>query len=745
MDVQCERCKTEYEFDDALVSGKGTTVKCTNCGYQFKIRREGADDGASDRWSVQTQAGERLVFTSLRELQRAILNKQVEKSDVIARGDGAPRLISSIAELAPFFEDRKRMNSIPPPLNLPPPPPPPAQRPRSNPPPAPAPVVVAHNTPPSVARVPTKPPPPLPAGASVRPRQNTIPSAVPPPPNARGRFNTLRPGEATAVPPPPPRAPSVPDGVEARRAPTMQGLGVGRPSVSQPPPARASMPSGQPPPPPSIQPEMSSPLPAPTVPVRKPMSSYEESAISDAVRGERMSGDAVLVPSSGMGGRRRVGGWVVALVLLAGVAVIGWVWAKPYLGAPNKPTTSAQLDPRAKAFLEEGERALTDGNLDLAKENFDKASALAEKDPRVLLDLARFAAAQADVPWLKLRILASDATDEQKIAKQSLADTSARARRAAEDAIAVSPEDPAALRAKIDALRISNERDAARALVGRIIANATQAETAYVLAALDLAEDEPPTPTVISRLRVAAAGEGNGGRARAALVYALARAGDGNAARVELDKLAGSPRPHPLLPALRAFVEKAPAKVAGDAGAAIAALSTSGSGKPVDPRTLPPAGGNTGGAGVPHDGKQIVPQAEAAFRRGEYEKARSLYAQALDRNPADSEALSGLADVDRATGNYAGAKATYRRAISVNPSYLPALVGLADAEWDSGEKGAAVGHYREIVDRFPESAYPARVKQRTEGSAPPAPTPTTTATQTAAPTATTQPGDQGGF
>ena len=37
MDVQCERCKTEYEFDDALVSGRGTTVRCTNCGHQFKV------------------------------------------------------------------------------------------------------------------------------------------------------------------------------------------------------------------------------------------------------------------------------------------------------------------------------------------------------------------------------------------------------------------------------------------------------------------------------------------------------------------------------------------------------------------------------------------------------------------------------------------------------------------------------------------------------------------------------------
>ena len=45
MYVQCERCKTEYDFDDALVSERGTTVKCTQCGHQFKVRRATAPDG----------------------------------------------------------------------------------------------------------------------------------------------------------------------------------------------------------------------------------------------------------------------------------------------------------------------------------------------------------------------------------------------------------------------------------------------------------------------------------------------------------------------------------------------------------------------------------------------------------------------------------------------------------------------------------------------------------------------------
>src|ERR1700689_4036863 len=102
MDVQCERCSTEYEFDDALVSGRGTTVKCTNCGFQFKIR-PATDAPEAERWNVQTVSGQSVVFPSLRELQKAISNRQVGRGDPLSRGNAPPRPLGSIAELEPFF------------------------------------------------------------------------------------------------------------------------------------------------------------------------------------------------------------------------------------------------------------------------------------------------------------------------------------------------------------------------------------------------------------------------------------------------------------------------------------------------------------------------------------------------------------------------------------------------------------------------------------------------------------------
>src|ERR1700743_2566108 len=104
MDVRCSRCGTEYDFDDALVSERGTTVKCTNCGHQFRIRRQ-EQTGAPERWVVRTVDGREIEFRALRELQAAIATAQITREDVLSRGATRPRRLGSIAELDPFFNN----------------------------------------------------------------------------------------------------------------------------------------------------------------------------------------------------------------------------------------------------------------------------------------------------------------------------------------------------------------------------------------------------------------------------------------------------------------------------------------------------------------------------------------------------------------------------------------------------------------------------------------------------------------
>src|SRR5207247_4687383 len=59
-------------------------------------------------------------------------------------------------------------------------------------------------------------------------------------------------------------------------------------------------------------------------------------------------------------------------------------------------------------------------------------------------------------------------SDQHRAVRDRLAELSGAARKAADEAIAVAPDDPASLRAKIDALRISGDREGARAMVAKI-------------------------------------------------------------------------------------------------------------------------------------------------------------------------------------------------------------------------------------------------------------------------------------
>src|SRR5688572_4751956 len=105
MDVTCERCDTEYEFDETLVSDRGTTVKCTNCGHLFKVFRPGAGPAGENRtWTIRHRGGGNPeTLSSLRELQRRITQGELTEEDEISRSGEAWKRLGDIAELATFF------------------------------------------------------------------------------------------------------------------------------------------------------------------------------------------------------------------------------------------------------------------------------------------------------------------------------------------------------------------------------------------------------------------------------------------------------------------------------------------------------------------------------------------------------------------------------------------------------------------------------------------------------------------
>ncbi len=415
--------------------------------------------------------------------------------------------------------------------------------------------------------------------------------------------------------------------------------------------------------------------------------------------------------------RRRLGLWLVTLFVLPSVALLGWVAEKQYhlvARAQQRAAGPAATDPRVESFLADGERALVDGNLDGAQADFDKAGVLTNADPRVLIGQARVAAAKADVPWLKIRLLPAGAAEDLRVTGVELDERVAAAGRAADDALAAAPQDIHAMRARLDALRLAGDSQGARAYVVAVFAQASEAETAYVLAALDLAQPAPPWATIIDRLRIATGGSGGAGRARAALVYALAKSGDAAGAKDELAKLDAQPRLYPLLPLLHLLVP------------AVGREATpTQPGTPPSPSAAPSAGDATGQAPAPVAAPAPAPEparaanipttmqaASQAINRGEFERAERIYQGIVATNPNDSQALTGLGDVLRLRSDPWGAIDAYQRAIDVNPSYLPAQLGLADTRWSRGDQSGAAKTYKHIVDSFPDGMYPSYVTQR---------------------------------
>ena len=102
MEVKCGNCGTEYEFDEALVSARGTTVKCTQCDHQFRVYPE-PDAAEPELWLISCVDGRKLECKSIRELQQVIGKGLVTALDSFSRDGEKYRLLSTVPELSTFF------------------------------------------------------------------------------------------------------------------------------------------------------------------------------------------------------------------------------------------------------------------------------------------------------------------------------------------------------------------------------------------------------------------------------------------------------------------------------------------------------------------------------------------------------------------------------------------------------------------------------------------------------------------
>src|SRR4051812_45810393 len=153
MDVRCEKCQTEYELDEARLKPGGVTVKCTNCGHQFKVRKRAttsvgpaiapdaqrarpsappaqarppradsmfdeearvdeAPTAVDRQWLIRLENGEQKSCRELATLQQWIISGVVTRESLISRTGKTWKRLGDIPDLGQYFgiADEARAN-----------------------------------------------------------------------------------------------------------------------------------------------------------------------------------------------------------------------------------------------------------------------------------------------------------------------------------------------------------------------------------------------------------------------------------------------------------------------------------------------------------------------------------------------------------------------------------------------------------------------------------------------------------
>ncbi|HTM20941.1 MAG TPA: zinc-ribbon domain-containing protein, partial [Kofleriaceae bacterium] len=726
MDVRCESCGTDYELDDAKLKKGGVTVKCANCGHMFKVRLRpetgtpprGNPSGPrgtppapfplADRtpapapmppappapspadapdprtWMVKLESGEVRTCTELATLQQWIVTGQVTRSAQISRNGKTWKPLGGIAELSAFFDDAEDARRTPAT--------PPQRTPRSS----------------GTPALGVPPPPPARAPSAVA----TTTFSPPPPP---------RQPAAQARPAPPPPAPEPPKPVLSRVE--------GPPPASEPPKPVLSRVEGPPVGPSdrstgmwASQKKLPAAIPdsGPTGPTGGLAKHIPTTDVAFARGDKKLPFIPDVDTSTGVDDdfEPRRGG-AAKWVLLGSVIVILAAAATVYLlvfrdaGGGDKKTNQASAPPpgpadaaapavpqptaepaepapapiddaTARALGEAGDAVLADDAAALER----SATALAalpgaDSAPAVLVARSRVAAAQAQ----QLSDAATTASGDQAKplrtqAKKHAADAVAWARSADKAAGDKGGSDLAA--AMADGLRLDGSK---------------QMEVSRWLRT---ARDRDPGSREATRVEA----------------MLLLRESQKLKARALLDKLAQDPagakdvRAHyrlALLDAEDKQIDQARAHLAAvtalqpeHAGAAaLLARLDAGAAPPVVGENPPPTGGGenppTGGGEEGGDYKTLLKKANAKAEAGNCKEARTLYARALDLNPAAVEALTGMGYCHIDANEFSSAHAKFRAALGIQPGYPGAMLGVAEAYARQGLKKQAIEAYQAFL------------------------------------------------
>lgn len=713
MDVTCERCGTEYEFDETLVSDRGTTVKCTNCGHLFKVFRPEAGAGPKS-WHVEQRDGRTRTLGSLKELQRLIASGALSPDDRISRGGDGWKRLGDIAELTSFFESARAALASATDIDASPP----RQR-RTT-------ADLTQDSRPLARTLDGVAAPH--ADETTRQSKSTImgvgalssgqPSQREPTQPFSPQPPASQPATISSRPPPPPRPPRPPRPAPDATAPARPARRTSR-SDSQPsqpgsPPLSRSAPTSE-----SPRQRRNSERPSSQETSReRPGGERPSNPSHPAPRALYLDAHEPVSPSRA---RSRSGLWVTLVLLLAvGVGVaLAWPQIAPHLDL-------AQAADPARPRVDSGDAALAQDHVpgyERAVHHYTQALAYDDHDHRVLTGLSR-----AHALWAQA--LAFDAADlearadedpahrgEAAALRRDVRRHAETALRRGEDAVRHGAGDPDAEVALADALRLTGDLTRARSRLDRALTlrSDAPAETLRVHALIDAADGD----LALARPRAEEAVSADPSSIRARLVYAraLLAANDVGAARQQVDAILERDGQHPRALALRAAIDEGrppapPTLDVPDSGVPDSGVSAA------DPRAASatsPARAGRGASASPPAGRDYswyVRSGDEQRARGDMAKAREHYEAARRVRPSGSEALTGLGYADLQGGNAASAANLFRQA--AGQGYAEAYLGLGDAYRRLGRDRDALTAYERYTERLPGGPQAAAARQKAD-------------------------------
>ncbi len=766
MDVRCEKCQTEYELDESRLKPGGVTVKCTNCGHMFKIRkrtptnvglpavdaasshsqaipitspslardtsrdetrREAAPRAADPRapsipdglptsitdggsgpterqWLVRLENGEQKTCRELATLQQWIVAGVATRESLISRSGKTWKRLGDITELAQYF-------------------------------------VIADEARTQRAGKPTNSPKPFAATMLGVGRATAAGGTILPDDEGEGAGDDVRAtgsyrNRRTTPPPPPPKGHSGPLALQqtelsgpthatgkADAVPAVRATGAWASSEIKGTDSMASMPQGP------RSGKLAMPAGEPAFAGRVRMSPGDESSFQTGKVSRLVDDDdEVIPPQRGS----RAGTWIALLSLVVIAAGAGAVYMLVFnkkaggevvvdagaLAAVGSDAGGAIVSsipdagPAAPTDPLDGARTELLGGVEARMKGV--ADALASKDdPASLAMRARLATGLAQ-SMTERAGLATDKAESDKLrkeGKQLVIDAAPLAQKA----LKAGADDPSANLAMAEVLRLQQKppKDVQRYLEAAKAKGAADKELARSIAladALTLMRDAK----LDDAQRELVAIDGNGdARVQQELALVAYAQGKADAAKPFVDQILAASPDHDVARALQKRLETAVAKT--------------------DP--LPQEDGKGSAAVVKHDPVQVpvassgdydslVGKADKYAQQSQCKQAMDLYTKALEQKPTGVEALSGMGYCYLDSKQFSSAFSKFRSALAVSSRFEPALAGVAETYQQQGNKEQAIESWQRYLEANPGSAKATKQLQILgAGSQAPAPKP----------------------